>query len=77
MGLERVRQAWRSLSTSQREVPAQAWKCPDDGEIVLVIPEGEPIPEESEQVTCPNGHSVTVPKYRGPRPEETDFVEWP
>ena len=75
----KTKDKWRrtlsSFTTSQRTVEAQAWKCPEDGTVVLVIPSGEPVPTETEQVQCPNGHWVTVPKYRGPQPDAESFTE--
>ena len=72
---EHVRRTAKALTTGKTAVDAQAWKCPDDGEIVLIIPSGEVVPKETEQVQCPNGHWVTVPKYRGPEPEAEEFYE--
>ena len=37
---DKARQVGRALTKREVEVEAQAWKCPDDGLVVLVIPAG-------------------------------------
>ncbi len=49
---KKFRRTLSSFTTNTKEVEAQAYTCPEDGEVVLVIPAGEPVPTETEQVQC-------------------------
>ena len=71
---DRLRRTLSSFTTNTKEVEAQAYTCPEDGEVVLVIPAGEPVPTETEQVQCSRGHWVTVPKYRGVEADAGSFA---
>jgi uncharacterized protein with PIN domain len=48
----------------QFKVTYRTYRCPECNEVVLRIPLTSPVPSEEEVVVCPNGHKVTVPKYR-------------
>lgn len=47
------------------KVPVRVYKCPSSDHVLLRIPITESIPEDTIEMTCPNGHRVKVPNFRG------------
>ena len=53
------------VTSQSQSITARVYRCPEDGTTVRIIPLSEPLSGENEFVTCPNGHTVSVPKYHG------------
>jgi len=48
----------------QTRVPFRTYRCPVCKEVVLRIPLRYPVPSEEEEILCPKGHKVKVPKFK-------------
>ena len=48
----------------QMKVPYKTYRCPKCKEVVLRIPLRIPVPSEEEEILCPKGHKVKVPKFK-------------
>jgi hypothetical protein len=54
---------WEQRSTVKQSINARTYRCPVCNVVLFSVPETLPIPSEKTEVTCTNGHRVTVPKY--------------
>ena len=48
----------------QIRIPMRTYRCPVCKEVVLRIPMSYSVPSEEEEILCPNGHKVKVPKFK-------------
>ena len=54
---------WEQRSTVKQSIDARTYRCPVCNVVLFSVPEALPIPSTKIEVTCTNGHKVTVPKY--------------
>jgi Zinc dependent phospholipase C len=54
---------WEQQTPVQTRSMERTYRCPQCNEFLFSVPLSWPVPTETTEVTCPNGHRVTVPKF--------------
>jgi hypothetical protein len=53
----------KNVSVGTENVQVRTYRCPTHHTILFRVPADLPVPEVEEEISCPQGDKVKVPKY--------------